>query len=266
MVRSLSLVLAACGLLLFSVGARADKPDYSALSVGDEQWVDIDFLHPTQFRVGAAEVREKAGRFEGMGTKELRAYLKAHPCPVVIGPGGVPYITDEQHRANASFDAEDSHHAVKALRKRGQPQMNMKIIDNLSSLSTDDFEKEMLAKHYTYLYDRGDLKPFSELPRRVFQMKNDPYRSVAGFLERIAWDLKPGIYFEQFTVAQWLRENLKLSDQQVTDQLKNHRVEFLKKVMKLLQSPEAKSQEWYLGPGSCEVHALKKELKSGGGG
>lgn len=240
---------------------HAAKLDYSSLPVGDEARVDIDFLHPTQFRVGDAEVEEKQLDFMKMGPKKLKAYLKSHPCPVVIGPGGVPYVTDEQHRANAGFDAEKTHRAVRALRENGQPTMYMKVVANYSHMTQEEFEKAMIENHYCFLNDLGKERSFKDLPRHVYQMKNDPYRSVAGFVERKAYQMTD-VYFAQFKVADWLRDRLKMNDSKVTRELKKHRKAFLKKASELLQSPEAKAEPWYLAPDSASESECEKSYRS----
>src|ERR1035437_5381048 len=110
--------------------ARAwDSSQYLDLKVGTEAIIETQKLHPTQFRVGQTEVDQKRDGFEKMGAQRLEEYLKSHPCPVVVGPDGTLYITDEQHRANASYEAE-LHSNSKALDKNGQPTMYMKVRDS----------------------------------------------------------------------------------------------------------------------------------------
>lgn len=242
--------------------AWSNNDKFSKLKQNDEVLVDIKELHPTQFNVGKDEVDVKSKWFRGMSKKKFKAYLKSHPCPVVIGPGGVPYITDEQHRSNASYDAERTHHEVHRFAAHGQPRMYMKVIVNWSDKTPEEFEKAMIENHYTYLSDRGIDRRFSELPRRVYDMGNDSYRSVAGFLERTAWDLKEGVYFAQFQVATWLRPRLKMSDEEIREKLKSEKksVEFLKEVRDLLQSDEAKKESWY-STSKCTTSKIKEALK-----
>lgn len=229
-----------------------DMANYLKLKAGDETQVQIRDLHPTQFRVGRAEVKEKRDHFETMSAKDFKNYLKDHPCPVVIGPGGVPYVTDEQHRANAAEEAEDTHHDVRALREHGHPTMYMKVVANWSDLTPAEFAARMVRSHNAYLFDRGVERPFNELPTSVDDMKNDPYRSLAGFLERKAFKMAD-VNFIQFKVAEWLRSHLKLSDDKLKDLLKSDRKAILKKTATLLQSSTAKSQPWYLDPKECET-------------
>jgi hypothetical protein len=238
-----------------------DSGDYSSLKVGDVDEVEIDHLHPTQFDIGKIEEKDKREDFEGMKPKKLRKYLKEHPCPVIIGPGGVPYISDEQHRADAAEEAEDSHHAVKSLRKNGEATMYMKVIANYHDLSDAEFEKVMIAKHYTYLKDRGKLRKFKDLPDHVDKMGNDPYRSVAGFLADVSYK-KVNVFFLQFKIAEWLREKLDMSDKDVTHELKKHKKKFLEKVGELLESKKAATQPWYSGHERCLANGVRRSISN----
>ena len=84
-------------------------------------------------------------------------------------------------------------------------------------------------------------------------MKNNPYRSLVGFLEGVSYRLQDGIYFIQFTIAEWLRERLKMKNHKIDRELseKQSRKKLLKKVSKLLESKEASNQPWYLGVAEC---------------
>ena len=113
----------------------------------------------------------------------------------------------------------------------------------------------MVANNYAFLEDRGAPRPFAELPGSITAMKNDAYRSLSGFLERLAYDLKPGVYFAQFKVADWLRGQIKLSDKQVDRLLKaekgkqrERKVKFMKHISRLLASPAAQTESWFKGP------------------
>jgi hypothetical protein len=236
-----------------------DPSQYINLPLGSQLEIEIPRLHPTQFRVGQVEVDDKSVDFVDMGPKKLTEYLKDHPCPVVVGPDGTFYITDEQHRANASTKSEHRR-VLKTLMEHDQPTMYAKVIDSYPVYvkqcearhqKPQAFDKWMVKKNYTFLYDRGELRSFDELPKHVTDMKNDAYRSLAGFLERKAYELKAGVYFAQFKVANWLRQKLGLSDHEVDDLLTgshSERKKFLKRVSHLLESRSAQSQPWHQTP------------------
>ena len=231
----------------------------SKMKVGTTFEEEIPNLHPTQFRVGRMEVQEKRDGFLKMGAEALQADLKAHPCPIVIGPDGTAYITDEQHRANASTEAEH-HHRVHCLEKHGQPTMFAIVKDSYPAYRTTcqaplAFPDWMVANNYTFLDDRGAARPFAALPSTVAAMKNDAYRSLSGFLEDKAYNLAPGVFFAQFKVAGWLRGLLKLSDKQIDRLLqeqkasqRERKAKFMKRISRLLGSPAAKGEAWFKGP------------------
>ena len=239
-------------LLVLSVPSAQAK-DYSDLKVGDVKWVKVEELHPTQFRVGRVEVEQKRDDFEKMSENDLNKYLDKHPCPVVIGPDGIPYITDQHHRVFAFYEAEQTRgsDAQKLLSKKGNPKVTMKVIANFSDLSQKDFEKAMIKNHFTYLNDLGKPRTFDEIPEHIYELKDDPFRSIAGFVQNKAYKFDPGIYFTQFTVADFLREKSGVANDEAQHILENggqKEKTLLKNVTTLLQSKEAKSQPWFLSP------------------
>ena len=70
------------------------RPD---LPAGAACRIDARRLHPTQFSHGWREVVFKAAKIDAMSPAEVTAYLRKKDVPVVIGPGGVPYMTDGHH-------------------------------------------------------------------------------------------------------------------------------------------------------------------------
>lgn len=234
--------------------------DYSKLAIDPKakniMEFDIPDEHPTQFDVGRFEEKVKAKDFEKMSKKKLRRYQRKHPCPLVVDDKGNLRITDEQHRASA-FTLAEHHSVLRALRKNGEATMYGYIRDSYpvyleeskkagkEPLSIEDW---MTKNNYVFLEDRGKLRPYDELPAHVTDMGNDAYRSLAGLLENEAYDLKPGVYFAQFKVADWLREHLRLTDHEIDELLKdpNTRKKLLKQTSRLLRSPLAAKEPWAL--------------------
>jgi len=256
-------------ILVLSAAAVAAEQNYSDLKVDQESIVEIKELHPTQFNIGVDEMKEKKDELGKMSPEELNTFLKANPCPVVIGPDGVPYITDNQHRANAAFQVQNSHRAATALGESGQPTMYMKVVANYSGrkppMTQAEFEEVMTnsKEPLAYLHDKGKLRSFDQLPKHVWDMTDDPYRSLAGFLKKRAWKVE-NEYFEQFYVAEWLRTELKLSDKEVSKKLKKkHRDKFLEEVTEYMQT-HAEGQSWYLSPEDCMKAKLKAIAKLNG--
>jgi hypothetical protein len=135
---------------------------------------ELSSLHPTQTSVGMAEVRIKAEKLrdelQRRGERSFLKYLLKHDKeePVIIGPGGVFYITDHHHLARALYDLDQSHtYCI--------------IVDNLSDERVDDFWKSMAENNEVYLKDQNgkEITP-SELPTSIKDLSDDPFRSLAG--------------------------------------------------------------------------------------
>ena len=86
--------------------AQSTKRDICLCKISD--------LHPTQASVGMMEVRIKAEKLRDELHRRAIGffkYLLRHDKeePVIIGPGGVFYITDHHHLARALYDVGESY-------------------------------------------------------------------------------------------------------------------------------------------------------------
>ena len=68
------------------------------------------------------------------------------------------------------------------------------------------------------------------------------------------------VYFIQFSVAEWLRKKLDMSDKEVTHELKKHKKEFLEKVGEILESKKAATQPWYSGNERCLSNGVRRSI------
>jgi len=141
---------------------------------GDICLCKLSDLHPTQASVGMAEVRIKAGKLKDeiqrQSEHDFLKYLVKHNKeePVIVGPGGIFYITDH-------------HHLARALYEIGAYTTYCIIVDNLSDAKAEDFWKHLKVNNEVYLEDQNGtpIKP-NDLPTSVKNLKNDPFRSLAG--------------------------------------------------------------------------------------
>jgi hypothetical protein len=145
---------------------------------GDLCLCELSALHPTQKSVGMAEVRTKVEKLRGeiqrRGQQDFLRYLWKHNKeePVVIGPGGIFYITDH-------------HHLARALSDVGVSKTYCAIVDNLSGATSDVFWKHMEDNNEVYLKDQeGNLITPNDLPASVKDLSNDPFRSLAGAVRK----------------------------------------------------------------------------------
>jgi hypothetical protein len=139
---------------------------------GDICLCKLTDLHPTQTSVGLAEVRIKAEKLKDeiqrRSQQEFLKYLLKHNKeePVIIGPGGIFYITDH-------------HHLARALSDDGVSTTYCRIIDNISDAK--DFWKQLKDSNEVYLKDQnGNVITPHDLPTSVKDLSDDPFRSLAG--------------------------------------------------------------------------------------
>jgi hypothetical protein len=279
------LVLVLILALGLATSASAGAGEFSDLKKDDIFKVVIMKLHPLQPNLGKAEADARRKEFENMSVQDLKDYLKAHPVPVVIGPAGEPppddvrpYILDEHHRADAALGAEATDmvlhkKAMEMLLKHGERAMYAEVIENDSHMNMEEFQARLEEMHWVLLETHGRKITFDQLPDNVTEMGDDAYRSLAGFTENLGWKTKKKktVYFEQFEVADWLRETLKLPDAEINERLKpQNRDEFVSTVAKIMKSDLAVSEPWYIGKkrdrylgkkGHCLTDGVKQLLK-----
>lgn len=205
-----SLVVVGVIGLLGSVGcATATVPaeTYVAfapgLSAGAKVTIAPDQLHPTQFSLGWREVAYKRDAINQKTPAELAAYLRDKDVPIVIGPGGVPYMTD-------------GHHTLRALLESTQQDKTAygHILANWSNLKEDEFWARMEKANYTYLKDaNGKPQPPSALPATLLVMQRDPWRGLAwGVMKAKGFREQKKTFFQEFRWADYFRDKITWND------------------------------------------------------
>ena len=161
-------------MLVVSQPALAKEVCDAQSTKGDVCLCELADLHPTQASVGMAEVRIKAEKLKDeiqrREEQDFLKYLLKHDKeePIVIGPGGIFYITDHHHLARALYDL-------------GVSKTYCIIVDNLSDERVDDFWKRMEDDNEVYLNDQnGKAIIPNDLPTSIKDLRNDPFRSLAG--------------------------------------------------------------------------------------
>jgi hypothetical protein len=102
----------------------------------------------------------------------------------------------------------------------------------------------MRARHWVYLFDRhGQPISPSALPRRIVDMHDDPYRSLASYAERAGYFRRTGRYFQEFDWARYFGERM---GWQPIDRL--HLLPALETAAGLACLPAARNLPGYLGP------------------
>jgi hypothetical protein len=194
--------------------------------------VEIKDLRPTQITVGMREVEAKRQRWREKSSKKADVFLVRHMIPVVKGPKQRLYLIDH-------------HHLTRALYEENVKSVHVIVIANLSNLDQEAF--------WVYLDNRAWLHPFddqgrrcnySDIPKAISHLVDDPFRSLAGELRRIGGFAKDTTAFSEFLWADALRRRMK---RKFVEQDFEHALE---KAMQLAKSKEADYLPGWCGPSS----------------
>jgi hypothetical protein len=191
--------------------------------------VAIRDLRPTQITVGMREVREKQKRWAELGHKKGGRFLGSHMIPVILGPKDRHYVIDH-------------HHLARALHEAGQKDVAVTVIANLVKMNDmDAFWKVMDNRAWMHPFDtNGDRRHYSDIPKTITELVDDPYRSLAGGLRRAGGFAKDTTPFSEFLWADYLRPQIKR---------KLVETDFDRAIAKALQLAKSKDADYL--PGWC---------------
>jgi hypothetical protein len=158
--------------------------------------VAIADLRPTQMTVGLHEVRERREHWRARKKKDENAFFATHMIPVVLGPKGRHYIIDHHHLARALFEED-----VK--------DMFVTVVARLNRLEQGAFWAFLDNRGWMHPFDeKGRRRPYSDIPRTVEDLVDDPFRSLAGALRRSGGFAKDTTPFSEFLWADFLRRQI----------------------------------------------------------
>lgn len=190
--------------------------------------VSIADLRPTQITVGLREVEEKRKRLRDRPQKKIGKFLGDHMIPVIRGPKDSNYVIDH-------------HHLALALHSEGVEHVLVSTVADLSALDEDAFWVVMDHRAWVHPYDaNGKRRDFSDIPKSISKLKDDPFRSLAGELRSAGGFAKDTTPFSEFLWADFLRRRMKRA------KVEKDFVTALEKAIEL-----AKSQEAHYLPGWC---------------
>ncbi|MDP9012049.1 MAG: chromosome partitioning protein ParB [Pseudomonadota bacterium] len=150
-------------------------------------------LRPTQLTVGYAEVELKARRWGRLGKKQRKTEIDQHVFPAVLGPGRDYFIVDH-------------HHLGIALIEQGVEEVSVTVLDDLSWLERMVFWRTMEFRSWAHPYDnRGIRRDYGDIPQRLTQLEDDPYRSLAGLVRTAGGFAKDQAPFVEFLWADFFR-------------------------------------------------------------
>jgi hypothetical protein len=154
-------------------------------------------LRPTQFVLGMKEIESKIAKIEAFDRKEIIAYCDEHIIPVVIGPKKELYMVDHHHFAYACWELNVGAYSVK-------------VLEDLSHKTEQDFWNFMIRKKWCYLNDQFGMGPHSPyaLPSDIRCLADDPYRSLVWAVIDAGLIKKDTTPFFEFMWAEYFRFNL----------------------------------------------------------
>ena len=83
------------------------------------------------------------------------------------------------------------------------------MIGDLTMVERDAFWGVMDNKRWVYPYDaKGERRHFRDIPKSVTELKDDPFRSLAGELRRAGGFAKDTTPFSEFLWADFLRRRM----------------------------------------------------------
>ena len=204
---AVSLLATACAATRPSVttqmadaGCLPYAPDMRA---GDHFMIDAERLHPTQPSLSFREVDWRTGILNGMSQEQVAANVRTNPPQVIIGPGGVAYLTDAHHTMRGILDSKHADKRVCGV-----------IVQNWSDLSEDAFWARMQATHNVYLRDAQDqrITP-AQLPASLRDSQSDPYRGLTWMVGyRGGFTARSDVFFQEFYWGEYFRKHIRWND------------------------------------------------------
>ena len=189
-------------------------------------------LRPTQMTVGMREVDEKRKRFRKMKADKKNSMIGKHMVPVVRGP-------------NKRFYVVDHHHLCRALHEEGVKDIFVTVIGDLTMVEREEFWGVMDNKRWVYPFNaRGERRHYSDIPKSIVDLKDDPYRSLAGELRRGGYFAKDTTPFSEFLWADFLRRRI------ARKVVEDHFSKAIEKALELAKSHDAIYLPGWCGPAS----------------
>jgi hypothetical protein len=155
-------------------------------------------LRPTQITIGLIEVALKRKDLEALGRHEQRDFLAAHPIPAVVGPEGRIFITDHHHLARAAIES-------------GIESGFFLIDAEMEKFDATVFWHTMCEQRWAHPIDEhGQRQPCSAIPAHLHELRDDVYRSLAGFVRSAGGYEKTPTAFAEFVWADFFRHRVRV--------------------------------------------------------
>ena len=146
--------------------------------------------------VGLREVERKRAEWRKRAERDGPDFLGSHMIPVILGPKSVPYVIDH-------------HHLARALHDEGVTHVLVSVVADLHYLKKPVFWTFMDNRNWLHPFDaEGTRQSHNELPKRISEMKDDQYRSLAGEVRRSGGYAKDNTPYSEFLWADFLRHQI----------------------------------------------------------
>lgn len=163
----------------------------------------ISQLHPTQMTVGLRAVMDRYDKLAALSTQKRTEYLLKRPVPVVIGPG---------EHSNEQLYLIDRHHMTRALSLLNIEKVYCEVKLDLSELTPAFFWREMGQRRFARAAnEKGVSCSFFDIPSRIEDLKDDPYRSLASKVRKKGGYAKTPKPFAEFEWADYFRSRIPMS-------------------------------------------------------
>jgi hypothetical protein len=161
--------------------------------------VPITSLRPTQITVGMREVEAKRKSWRHHPDRKKPDFLGRHLIPVILGPKEQSYVIDH-------------HHLALALHREGVAEVATTVVADLRDLPRDAFWIYLDNRGWLHPYDAdGRRRGYKSIPKRLTELVDDPFRSLAGELRLRGGFAKDTTPFSEFLWADFLRRRIKRS-------------------------------------------------------
>lgn len=185
------------------------------------------------------ELGQKMIRGLSQHPTKLVDFFVVNPIVVVLGPKrGAEDIDIEKYDQYVV----DRNHLARALLREGYKTAPMEIEADFRDFTYEAFLEKMYKFGYLHPHDEnGRLISLTDTPRRIIDLQDDPYRSLAGFVRRAGGFDKDKTPFAEFQWADYFRATIKRKC--VVNDFKKA----VKNAIELAQLPEACELPGYKG-------------------
>lgn len=178
-----------------------------------EKFCNLEDMRPTQISVGLQEVEAKEWEILNVAKGDLKSWLEKHPIPAVLSPDNKMYLIDHHHLGLALWRLSERYSFEHPHAKKDNPYLSccFTIVKDFSKteLNHEEFFKCMESINMLHPFDEKGVRTNpNKIPRHIADLKDDPYRSLAGFVRKAGGYQKSDAPFTEFKWADFFRQHI----------------------------------------------------------